>query len=484
MKIFYKIIYSLLIIAVPLKANYKELFKQGKELVEKGEYDKAIEVLKMAVAQKEEPTAFVGGLLGYYVPYHYLGVAFAKKGECRKALLYFERSWEEGVVRKSGKLIAERNKLKSQCEKELEDNFRKKNEYFLASLEEAKRRVNSAKIKTQSPPFTAGWENPKSFDFGLYERKIDNLEKELLSLDKFSDLGSFEKKIDLLLKEINDLERAISREEERLKNIVDDKFGKGFKRILSVAEKDIKYIRNLEIFSEEEVKKMVEETEKIVDDAKNVDIYSLTPKEARDLRKRVIFKLTQLRNLVKKPEIPDTLKAAVELFVNGDYFGVLEALKDIEYDNDIIEGHRCLLLSASYFYLGRLEGEKVDFANLPFFDSFDKKNNSFVDLKDGDTDDSTPDTQEENGSSLQEDNKVLSEDNAQDNKDNSDTSEKSSLELHQVDDLSSDKKYFYRSFLVLDECFKKGVEIPQPPEQLFSPVFVDFFFFVADRFEE
>jgi tetratricopeptide (TPR) repeat protein len=73
----------------------------GMELIKKGDYDQAIQLLEYAIAQKGKPeksTKFYGVMRGSYIPYYWLGVAYYQQGRWDRAQYHFEKEKSFGEI--------------------------------------------------------------------------------------------------------------------------------------------------------------------------------------------------------------------------------------------------------------------------------------------------------------------------------------------------------------------------------------------------
>lgn len=73
----------------------------GMELIKKGDYAQAIQMLEYAIAQKGKPeksTKFYGVMRGSYIPYYWLGVAYYRMGRWDRAQYHFEKEKSFGEI--------------------------------------------------------------------------------------------------------------------------------------------------------------------------------------------------------------------------------------------------------------------------------------------------------------------------------------------------------------------------------------------------
>ena len=102
-----KTICSLMILAVITLVSAQQDRKwylnyiDGMELIKKGDYAQAIQMLEYAIAQKGKPeksTKFYGVMRGSYIPYYWLGVSYYRMGRWDRAQYHFEKEKSFGEI--------------------------------------------------------------------------------------------------------------------------------------------------------------------------------------------------------------------------------------------------------------------------------------------------------------------------------------------------------------------------------------------------
>lgn len=76
-------------------------YVDGKDLIKKGDYARAIQMLEYAIAQKGKPeksTKFYGVMRDSYIPYYWLGVAYYRMGRWDRAQYHFEKEKSFGEI--------------------------------------------------------------------------------------------------------------------------------------------------------------------------------------------------------------------------------------------------------------------------------------------------------------------------------------------------------------------------------------------------
>ena len=92
---------TLLLVSMPVSAEFKRDYTVGKKSFEEAEYQDAIEKLKSAIADNPKPAARVklyGMRFDSYLPHFYLGQAYFKLNDCESALAAWEQSLSGGVI--------------------------------------------------------------------------------------------------------------------------------------------------------------------------------------------------------------------------------------------------------------------------------------------------------------------------------------------------------------------------------------------------
>lgn len=75
--------------------DYRALYRQATEALERGEPGRAVDLLEQAIAK--EPREKVG-LIRRYLPQYYLGIAYSELGRCREALATWQESEDQRVI--------------------------------------------------------------------------------------------------------------------------------------------------------------------------------------------------------------------------------------------------------------------------------------------------------------------------------------------------------------------------------------------------
>ncbi len=88
--------------AIPVRADYRDDYRQALEAIERLEWSEAQSLLLRAIREKPEPGQFnMFQRLDFtpYLPYYYLGLVLYEQGDCEGALLQWTISEEKGRVR-------------------------------------------------------------------------------------------------------------------------------------------------------------------------------------------------------------------------------------------------------------------------------------------------------------------------------------------------------------------------------------------------
>ncbi len=95
---------GLLALCAPVRADYKESYKRGMELIERGNWAGVAQKMREAAAEqgKEgEPVKLYGMRFETYLPHYYLGLALYNGGDCAGALEAWRLSESQGAVKKT-----------------------------------------------------------------------------------------------------------------------------------------------------------------------------------------------------------------------------------------------------------------------------------------------------------------------------------------------------------------------------------------------
>ena len=96
-------------LSLPARADYKESYKRGMELVERGNWPGVAQKMREAAAergQEGEPVKLYGMRFETYLPHYYLGLALLGSGDCAGALEAWRISEAQGAVKKTAQYKA------------------------------------------------------------------------------------------------------------------------------------------------------------------------------------------------------------------------------------------------------------------------------------------------------------------------------------------------------------------------------------------
>jgi len=98
-----------LALSLPAHADYKESYKRGMELIERGNWAGVAQKMREAAAEqgKEgEPIKLYGMRFETYLPHYYLGLALLNSGDCAGALEAWRVSESQGAIKKAAQYKA------------------------------------------------------------------------------------------------------------------------------------------------------------------------------------------------------------------------------------------------------------------------------------------------------------------------------------------------------------------------------------------
>ena len=84
---------ALALLAVPARADYKDSYRKGMELAEKGNWPEVARHMRAALEEQPregEQVKLYGMRFELYLPHYYLGLALFNGGDCEGAL----RAWD------------------------------------------------------------------------------------------------------------------------------------------------------------------------------------------------------------------------------------------------------------------------------------------------------------------------------------------------------------------------------------------------------
>jgi hypothetical protein len=95
---------GLILLASPARADYKDSYRRGVELAEKGNWAEVARHMQAALAEQPregEQVKLYGMRFEPYLPHYYLGLALANTGDCEGALAKWVISQGQGAVQKT-----------------------------------------------------------------------------------------------------------------------------------------------------------------------------------------------------------------------------------------------------------------------------------------------------------------------------------------------------------------------------------------------
>jgi hypothetical protein len=95
---------ALAVLPSPARADYKDSYRKGIELAEKGNWTEAARHMRAALAEQPregEQVKLYGMRFEPYLPHYYLGLALSNAGDCEGALRAWDASQGQGAVQKT-----------------------------------------------------------------------------------------------------------------------------------------------------------------------------------------------------------------------------------------------------------------------------------------------------------------------------------------------------------------------------------------------
>jgi hypothetical protein len=116
---------SVLLVSMPVRADYKSEYKDGVKAFEKKNYALAESKLRAAIETSpvsEEKVRIYGMRFEPYLPHHYLGLTLAARGQCQQALNSFANASNQSVLsalRTGGEFSAAEAAVRKRCQVQL-----------------------------------------------------------------------------------------------------------------------------------------------------------------------------------------------------------------------------------------------------------------------------------------------------------------------------------------------------------------------------
>ena len=188
-----------LALAVTAQADFRRDYSSSLRDFDKENYESAIINLENAIKDKnsaKEDVRFYGMSFAPYIPHFYLGQSYFKLKDCSNALLEWNKSLDQGVVKSQSKEFLELQKNRAICERDTVDPPAALqlavDEYFVGNFQKAAR-INPAamtqnRAKIQALLFRA------ASNFNLFllsgEKELELLELSKKDISKIRTLDS------------------------------------------------------------------------------------------------------------------------------------------------------------------------------------------------------------------------------------------------------------------------------------------------------
>lgn len=337
---------STLLVAGPLAADPRELYKQGLEALGAERWVDAERFFRAAIAERSEER--YNALLGRrYFPHFQLGIALAEQGDCTAALDAWQTSKGQGKINRDGQLSAELGRRSQGCRDRLARVGRLAAEVdeLLAQTDDGFATLAGLAAK---PALASSW-NAQS---GLGERQerlrqsIDQGRQQVTAARRRQDAERLETLRDQASSIASTLQQLIADARAALGEVnaaTTSALG-SLEGETSRARSLLRSVSRLAPYPPAlasrvgAVQQLVGEAERLGETAR--------PRQMSELEGRLKTAYRALRRASAAP--PDALIVALEAHLAGDPRGVLESLDSAEpFDDPRARAHACLLRAAA-----------------------------------------------------------------------------------------------------------------------------------------
>lgn len=342
-----------------LRADYKDLYKDGVEAAKRGEWAAVEQRMRGAIGERPQEGVRLAALFfRNYLPHYYLGLARFEQGDCRSALESWETSSSQGAIQKAAEEWANLQSKRKTCQNrmaEVETAAREARGLLAGARDLATRVAGLARAGELAATWSAG---PEPTLATRQRRLADELQAaetrlarggETLSVGDVREAGILANQTAAGLQTL--LSDATVRRDE-VRTALAARRG-----ALQVAAADARRALQAVARLTPQPASVTQARSGLETLLRQIDSLPELPDaaEMETLDQQVRAATARIRRLAEPP--PESLLAVVDAYLAGNYRGVLEGLDAVPRDARS-RPQICLLRAAASFALWSLGGEQ------------------------------------------------------------------------------------------------------------------------------